>query len=110
MSQIKNASAKIDNLKISIPKGVVIYTLNNFNSYFQPYLAILSHNTGENEKLSTLCKLIKVLEDEQLYLSHENKGTANYTCSSKPKKTKLSEQKEKGDIEKRSNNEGDKKK
>lgn len=30
-----------------------------------------------------------------MYLSNENRGTTNYTCSSKPKKVKLSEQKEK---------------
>lgn len=41
-------------------------------------------------------------------LPNENKGTANYTYSSKPKKAKLSEQKEKGDTKKRSDNKVDK--
>lgn len=42
MSHIKNTSTQINNLKISISKTVVIYALNNFDSYFQPYFAILS--------------------------------------------------------------------
>ncbi len=54
ISRIKDASAKIDDLKISISESVVIHTLNNLNSYFPPYLAILSHDAREKEKLPTL--------------------------------------------------------
>lgn len=64
MSQIKDAIATIKDLKISISKVAIIYALNNFDSYFRPYLAILSHDVQEKKKLSTLGKLIKTLKDK----------------------------------------------
>ena len=91
MSCIKDASAEIEDLKISISEAVVIHALNNLDSHFRPYLAILSQDAREKEKLPILSKLTKALEDEQMRLSNENKGTANYTRSSKPKKDKPSE-------------------
>ena len=45
MSRIKDASTKIKDLKISIFKAIVIYVLNNLDSHFWPYLAILSYDT-----------------------------------------------------------------
>ena len=63
MSRIKDASAKIDNLKISISEAIVIHVLNNLDSHFWPYLAILSHNTQEKEKPPILSKPTKALED-----------------------------------------------
>ena len=110
MSRIKDASAEIDDLRISISEAVVIHALNNLDSHFRPYLAILSHDAREKEKLPTLSELTKALEDEQLRLSNENRGTANYARSSKLKKAKPSEQREKGGTEKGSDNEGEKKK
>ena len=109
MSRIKDASAEIDDLRISISEAVVIHALNNLDSHFRPYLAILSHDAREKEKLPTLSELTKALEDEQLRLSNENRGTANYARSSKLKKAKPSEQREKGGTEKGSDNEGKKK-
>ncbi len=64
MSRIKDASTEIEDLKISISEAVVIHALNNFDSHFRPYLAILSHNAWEKEKLPTLSELTKTLEDE----------------------------------------------
>ncbi len=87
----------------------IIYTFNNLDSHFRPYLAILSHHTWEKEKLSTLSKLTKALEDEQLRLSNKNRRIANYACSSKTKKAKPSEQREKRRIGKGYDNEGEKK-
>lgn len=110
MSCIKDASAKIEDLKINISKAVVIYALNNLDSHFWPYLAILSHNAWQKEAFSTLSKLTKTLKDDQMHLLNKNKGTVNYACSSKSKKTKLSEQGEKKKIEKGSDNEEEKKK
>ena len=110
MSRIKDISTKIDNLNISISEAVVIHALNNFDSHFQTYLAILSHNAREKEKFLTLSKLTKALKDEQQRFSNENRGTANYACNSKLKKAKPSEQREKGGTEKGSDNEGKKKK
>ena len=43
-------------------------------------------------------------------LSNENRGTANYACSSKPKKGKPNEQRETGGIEKGSDNKGENRK
>ncbi len=40
MSRIKDASAEIEDLKISDSEAVVIHALNNFDSRFWPYLAI----------------------------------------------------------------------
>ena len=57
------------------------------------------------EKLPTLSKLTKTLEDEQMCLSNENRGTANYAYSSKPKKAKPSEQIGRGGADKGSDNE-----
>ncbi len=87
MSRIKDASAEIDDLKISISEASVIHALNNFDSHFWPYLAILSHDAREKEKLWTLSELTKTLEDEEVRLSNRNKGTANFACGfkSKPK-------------------------
>lgn len=53
MSRIKNAFAKIDDLKISISEAVVIHALHNLDSYIQSYLAILNHNVREKEKFQT---------------------------------------------------------
>lgn len=89
MSRIKDASAEIEDLKISISEVVVIHVLNNLDSHFRPYLAILSHDDREKEKLPTLSELTKTLENGQ---SNENTGTANYARSSKSKKAKPSEQ------------------
>ena len=86
MSRIKDASAEIEDLEISISEAVVIHTLNNLDSHFYIYLAILSHDAREKEKLPTLSELTKTLEDEQMRLSNENRGTANYARSSKSKK------------------------
>ena len=47
ISHIKDASAEIEDLKISISEAVVIHALNNLNSHFRPYLAILSHDDRE---------------------------------------------------------------
>ncbi len=105
MSRIKDKSAEIDDLKISISEAVVIHVLNNLDLHFRSYLAILSHDAQEKEKLPTLSELTKTLEDEHMRLSNENRGTANYTRSSKPKKGKPSEQGGKRDTEKESNNE-----
>lgn len=91
MSKIKDVSTEIENLKISISNTVVIHALNNLESHFWPYLAILSHDYRKKEKLPTLSKLTKALEDEQMRLLNENRGIANYARSSKPKKAKLSE-------------------
>ena len=65
MSRIEDASAEINNLKISISETVVIYALNNLISYFWPYLASLSHEVWENKKLPTISELMKTLEDEK---------------------------------------------
>ncbi len=108
MSRIKNASAKIDDLKISISKAVVIHAFNNLDSHFRPNLAILSHDTQEIGKLPTLSELTKTLEDKEIRLSNENKGTANFAYSSKSK-PKLSDQKNKRDTEKDSQPNSDKK-
>lgn len=110
MSQIKDTSAINDNLKISIFEVIIFHSFNNIDSHFWPYLTILNHDAREKEKLPTLSKLRKTLEDEQIYLSNENRGTINYPRSSKPKKAKSSEQKEKRSKEKKCNNKADIKK
>ncbi len=77
MSCIKDGSAEIDNWKISIFEAVVIHVLNNLDSHFQLYLAILSHDAWKKKKLQTPSELTKTLEDEQMRLSNKNRGTAN---------------------------------
>lgn len=109
MSCIKDVFAKIVDLKISISKAVVIYSLHNLDPHFQTYFAILRYNIRGEEKLPTLSELTKVLENEQMCLSNENKGIANYACSSKPRKAKARKQKEKRCIERGSDNEKEKK-
>ncbi len=91
ISHIKDASAEIEDLKISISEAVVIHALNNLDSHFRPYLVILSHDARKKEKLPTLSEVTKTLEDEQMRLSNKNRGTANYTHSSNLKKAKSSE-------------------
>ncbi len=105
MSRIKDESVEIDDLKISISEAVVIHVLNKLDLHFRSYLPILSHDAREKEKLPTLSELTKTLNYEHMRLSNENKGTANYARSSKPKKGKPSEQGGKGDTEKGSGNE-----
>lgn len=109
-SRIKDVSPKIEDLKINISKAIVIYALNNLDSQFQSYFAILSYNAREKEKLPILSELTRTLEDEQMYLSNENRRTANYAYSSKPKKVKPIEQGERASTEKKSDNKGEKKK
>lgn len=87
---------------------IIIHTLSNFDSYFRLYLVILCHDIRQKKAPLTLSELTKTLEDEQIHLSNENKRTANYTRRSKSKKAKPSEQK-RGGMEKRSNNEREKK-
>lgn len=58
-----------------------------------------------------LNKQTKTLEDKQMHLLNENRGIANYACSSKSKKVKPSEQKsKKRGMEKRSDDERENKK
>ncbi len=92
MSRLKDISAEIDDLKISISEAVVIHALNNLDSKFRPYVAILHHDAREKGKLPTLSELTKALEDEQIRLSNEDRRTADYSFSSKPRITKPSEQ------------------
>ena len=68
MSRMKEVSAKINNLKISISESVVMHAVNNLDSYFRPYLAILSNNAQEKKKLPTLSELTKNLENEEMCL------------------------------------------
>lgn len=60
MNQIKDTITKITYLKISITEAAIIHTLYNFNSHFQSYLTILSHNAQEKEKLISSSKLTNV--------------------------------------------------
>ena len=92
MSCIKDISAEINNWKINIPEAVNIHAFNNLDLHFCRYLAILSHDAWEKEKSQTPGKPTKILKDEQIHLSNEKRGKANYTYSSKPKKKKLSKQ------------------
>ena len=110
MSRIKDVSTEIEDLQISISEAVVIHALNNLDSHFWPYLAILSHDAREKEKLLTLSELTKALEEVQMRLSNENRGTANYARNSKFKKAKPSEQGGRTSTEKGSDNEEEKKK
>lgn len=74
MSRIKEVSAEIADLEITIVEAVLIYALTNLNSTFRPYLAILHHHVREKGKLPTLSGLAKALEeDEQMRLSNEKK-------------------------------------
>ena len=91
MSYIKDASAKIEDLKISIFEAVVIHAFNNLDSPFWPYSTILSYNAREKKKLLTLSELTKTFEDKQIRLLNKNRETANYAPSSKSKKAKRSE-------------------
>lgn len=109
ISWINNAIAKIKDLKITISEAAIIHAFNNFDLHFQFYLAILSHNAWEKKKLLTLSDITKTLEDKQLRHSNKNRKTANYIHSSKLKKAKLNEQREKAETEKGVNNKKDKK-
>ncbi len=105
MSRIKDESADIDDRKISISEADVIHVLNNFDLHIRSYIPILSHDAKQKEKLPTPSELTKTLEDKHMRLSNENRGTANYACSSKPKKGKPSEQRGKEYKKKGSDNE-----
>ena len=109
MSRIKNASAEIDDLKISISEAVVIHAFNNLDSHFRPYIAILSPAAREKEKFLTFSELTKILEDKEMRLSNENKGTANFSCSSKSK-PKSNDQENRSGTEKGSQPNSDRKK
>lgn len=56
-------------------------------------------------------KIIQIIMSNltQIRLSNENRLTANYTCSLKPKKAKPCDKREKRDTEKESDNEEEKK-
>ena len=85
MSQIKDVQSEIDNLKISMDDVIVIYALlNSLDFQFCAYFIILNYKARQKEKLHTLPKLTKSLEDEELRL--KNKGTASANFA---KKTKL---------------------
>lgn len=90
MGRIKEVSAEIADLEITISEAVLIHALTNLDSTFRPYLAILHHNVREQGKLPTLSELTKALEeDEQMRLSNEKtrkeekkkiRRTADYSC------------------------------
>ncbi len=82
MSCIKDTAADIDNFKISISEVVVIYSPKNVDSQVWPYLAIMNHHSWEKEKLRTLSDLLKILEDEKMGLSNQDKGIANFAQGS----------------------------
>lgn len=95
MSRIKEVSAEIGDLKISISEAVVIHALSKLDSTFRPYLAILHHNAREKGKLPTLSKLTMALEDEELRLSNEKRRTSDWSFlqfKAQEKKTKPGEQ------------------
>ena len=64
ISYIKDVFAKIKDLKISISKAVVIYSLNDLNLHFWSYFVILYYNGWEKEKLPILGKFTKTLKDK----------------------------------------------
>ena len=70
MSLIKEESAKTNNLKIRILETSIIHTFKNLNSHFWRYLAILSNNTTENEKILRHIEWTKSLEEEEMRLSN----------------------------------------
>lgn len=65
---------------------------------------------NRKKALSTLSKLTKTLEDEQIHPSNKNNETTNYIYSLKSKMTKPSKQRRKKRIKKRSDNKREKKK
>lgn len=87
-------------LKISISRVVVIHVLNNLDSRFRSYLAILSHDAREKKKLPSLTELAKTLENGPMRLWNENTGTPSYARRSKSKKAKPSELGSRGETEK----------
>ncbi len=54
MNRFKDTSAEIDDWKISISKAVFIHAVNNLNSQFWSYLAMLSYDAWEKAKLKLL--------------------------------------------------------
>ena len=83
MSQMKDAQAEIDDLKISMDDAIVIHALNNFDFHFRPYLTILKHEARQKAQLPTLSKITKTLEDEELRLKNENTASANFAKKAK---------------------------
>lgn len=105
MGCIQDAAVKIENLKISNTYSIVIHALNNLDIYFWLHLPILSHDIQEKENLLVLSEQTTSLKDEQMRLLNKNKKIANYAHSLKHKKSKPSEQKEKGGRDKEFDNE-----
>lgn len=88
----------------------IIHALINLDLYLSLYIAILSHDVLEKEKLLTFIEQTKALEDEQMCFSNKNKKTANYAHIFKPNKAKQKKQRGEGGIKKEFDSEGDKKK
>lgn len=78
ISNIRDITFEITDLNITMDEAIIIYTLNSLDDHFKPYLAILSHDAREKDKIPTLDTLSKALEDEELRLANQDKATANY--------------------------------
>ena len=95
ISKIRDITSEISDLNITMDEAIIIHTLNSLDDHFKYYLAILSHDARENDKIPTLDTLSNALEDEELRLTNQDKGTANYikkrrrSLTPRPKKTRL---------------------
>ena len=79
ISKIRDISAEITDLNITMDEAITIHALNSLDTHFKSYLAILSHDSREKEHLPTLEVLAKALEDEELLLANQDRATANYS-------------------------------
>lgn len=73
MSWIKDVFAKIEGLKISISKIIIIHTLNNLDLHFWSYFVILRYNTQQKKAFLILNKPTKTLKNEQMRFSNNNR-------------------------------------
>ena len=90
MTRIRDVKSEIENLEITMNEAITIQVLNSLDSSFAKFLGILSHETREKNKLSTLENLVKSLEDKELRMKNHDKATANYEKQFTKKKGKFS--------------------
>lgn len=66
MTKIQDVKTKIENLKITMNKAIIIQVFNFLDSFFVQFLDILSYKSRKKDKVLTLKMLDKFLKYKKL--------------------------------------------
>ncbi len=88
MTKIRDVKSEIEDLEITMDEAITIKVLNCLDHSFPQFLGIFSHEAREKKQLHKLKNSAKSLEDKELQMRNQDKGTANYVKQFTKKKSR----------------------